>query len=204
MLAANPTSHPFTLSFEGAPLSKSVPVSNFCVSVFTSPNLSSSSSNSSIRGFVSSVDAPDGASSISPLSATLTTHLQLTENKTTLSLLFATLTRRVKANPFVCHSYKKHRGWGIPCAAGNPARDFLTRSVATMPLSDHCVFTSLRLSLRSTEATQRPPAKNAKIPPGGDSVSTEAVAARRHAGTHLPVTWWKLEMPTTTWHLLLN
>ena len=26
---------------------------------------------------------------------------------------------------------------------------------------------------------------------GGDTVSTEAVAARRHAGTHLPVTWWK-------------
>ncbi len=49
-------------------------------------------------------------------------------------------------------------------------------------------------------------ANNAKIDsyPGGDSVSTEAVAARRHAGTHLPVTWWKLEMPTTTWHLLLN
>src|SRR5690348_4931726 len=39
---------------------------------------------------------------------------------------------------------------------------------------------------------------------GGDTVSTEAVAARRHAGTHLPVTWWKLELPTTTWHLLLN
>ncbi len=39
---------------------------------------------------------------------------------------------------------------------------------------------------------------------GGDTVSTEAVAARRHAGTHLPVTWWKLELPTTTWHLPLN
>ncbi len=39
---------------------------------------------------------------------------------------------------------------------------------------------------------------------GGDTVSTEAVAARRHAGTHLPATWWKLELPTTTWHLLLN
>jgi len=60
--------------------------------------------------------------------------------------------------------------------------------------------------LHSQEATQRPFAKNAKIVSylGGDSVSTEAVAARRHAGTHLPVTWWKLEMPTTTWHLLLN
>jgi hypothetical protein len=39
---------------------------------------------------------------------------------------------------------------------------------------------------------------------GGDTVSTEAVAARRHAGTHLAATWWKLELPTTTWHLLLN
>src|SRR5262249_38451227 len=26
---------------------------------------------------------------------------------------------------------------------------------------------------------------------GGDTVSTEAVATRRHAGTHLPATWWK-------------
>jgi len=43
-----------------------------------------------------------------------------------------------------------------------------------------------------------------KLHGGGDTVSTEAVAARRHAGTHLPVTWWKLEMPTTTWHLQLN
>ena len=29
------------------------------------------------------------------------------------------------------------------------------------------------------------------IKEGGDTVSTEAVASRRHAGTHLPVTWWK-------------
>src|SRR5271165_5752337 len=59
------------------------------------------------------------------------------------------------------------------------------------------------LSSQPNEVSQRPSVKNAKIPPGGDSVSTEAVAARRHAGTHLPVTWWKLEMPITTWHLLL-
>jgi hypothetical protein len=25
---------------------------------------------------------------------------------------------------------------------------------------------------------------------GGETVSTETVAARRHAGTHLPVIWW--------------
>src|SRR5260370_30972052 len=39
---------------------------------------------------------------------------------------------------------------------------------------------------------------------GGDTVSTEAVAARRHAGAHLPVTWWELDIPTTTSHLQLN
>jgi hypothetical protein len=39
---------------------------------------------------------------------------------------------------------------------------------------------------------------------GGDTVSTEAVASRRHAGGQPPVTGRKLEMPTITWHLLLN
>ncbi len=39
---------------------------------------------------------------------------------------------------------------------------------------------------------------------GGDTVSTEAVASRRHAGGQPPVIGWKLELPTTTWHLLLN
>jgi len=48
----------------------------------------------------------------SPFPATLTNPLQITENKTTLSLVFVTLTNRVKSNPFVCHSYKKRRGWG--------------------------------------------------------------------------------------------
>jgi len=39
---------------------------------------------------------------------------------------------------------------------------------------------------------------------GGDTVSTEAVASRRHAGGQPSATGWKLELPTTTWHLLLN
>jgi len=50
--------------------------------------------------------------SLSPFPATLTDDLQLTENATTLSPFAATLTGRVKHNPFVCHSYGKHRGWG--------------------------------------------------------------------------------------------
>src|SRR5260221_4436525 len=46
--------------------------------------------------------------------------------------------------------------------------------------------------------------ENGRIPPGGDTVSTEAVASRRHAGGQPPVIGWKLELPITTWHLLLN
>jgi hypothetical protein len=50
--------------------------------------------------------------SVSPFPATLTSHCQLAENKTTLSLAVATLTDRVKHKSFVCHSYRKHPGWG--------------------------------------------------------------------------------------------
>ena len=50
--------------------------------------------------------------SVTPFPATLTGHSQLTENPGTLSPAFATLTRHVKHKSFVCHSYKKHRGWG--------------------------------------------------------------------------------------------
>ena len=47
-------------------------------------------------------------------------------------------------------------------------------------------------------------AQDDKIEAGGDTVSTKAVASRRHAGGQPPVIGWKLELPTTTWHLLLN
>jgi hypothetical protein len=45
--------------------------------------------------------------SVSPFPAALTGPVQLDKSKTTLSLAFATLTRHVSHNPFVCHSYKK-------------------------------------------------------------------------------------------------
>jgi len=51
---------------------------------------------------------------LSPFPATPTGQLQLAENTTTLSPVVATLTGRVTHNPFVCHSYKKHPGWGYP------------------------------------------------------------------------------------------
>jgi hypothetical protein len=49
---------------------------------------------------------------LTPFPATLTSHLQLAENKTTLSPAVATLTSRVKPKSFACHSYRKHLGWG--------------------------------------------------------------------------------------------
>ena len=51
---------------------------------------------------------------VSPLFATLADSSQLAENKTTLSLVFATLTRCVKPKSFACHSYKKTPGVGVP------------------------------------------------------------------------------------------
>ena len=51
---------------------------------------------------------------LSPLFATLTAHSQATENKATLSPFPATLTSHVKHKSFVCHSYEKQGGWGVP------------------------------------------------------------------------------------------
>ena len=47
---------------------------------------------------------------VSPFPAALTNKSQLTENPATLSLVAATLTRRVKHKSIVCHSYRKHPG----------------------------------------------------------------------------------------------
>jgi hypothetical protein len=55
----------------------------------------------------------DNCPRLSPFPATLTNESQLTENPATLSPVLAILTSRVKHNPFVCHSYKKHPGWGV-------------------------------------------------------------------------------------------
>jgi hypothetical protein len=79
------------------------PLCALSVSAFSFPDVSP------LNLKLSTVNFP----SLSPFAATLTGFLQLTENKTTLSPAFATLTRRVKLNPFVCHSYKKHPGRGV-------------------------------------------------------------------------------------------
>jgi hypothetical protein len=55
---------------------------------------------------------PSASPQLSHLPATLTSHPQRPEKSATLSLAFATLTSRVKHKSCVCHSYKKHPGWG--------------------------------------------------------------------------------------------
>ena len=52
------------------------------------------------------------AAPLTPFPATLRRQSQLIENPAALSRAVATLTRHVHHNPFVCHSYKKHPGWG--------------------------------------------------------------------------------------------
>ena len=70
----------------------------------------------SFTSFTSSTSSTSSTSfaspSVTPFPATLTSHLQIAENATTLSPAFATLARRVKHKFFVCHSYRKHPGWG--------------------------------------------------------------------------------------------
>src|SRR5580765_477666 len=96
MVAANPTS-----------VSKSVPVSDLCVSVFGSPNLSPF--NYKLLA-LSVVEGSTVGSLLTPFPATLASSLQITEKSATLSPVFATLTSRVKHKSCVCHSYKKHPG----------------------------------------------------------------------------------------------
>src|SRR5271155_3911321 len=61
-----------------------------------------------------SVAAPSQTAAPSPFLATLTDTPQLAENTTTLSLVFATLTVRVKHKSCICHSCKKTPGGGGP------------------------------------------------------------------------------------------
>jgi len=53
---------------------------------------------------------------LSPMFATLTSYVQAAENTATLSPFPATLTSYVKHKSFVCHSYRKQGGWGVPAA----------------------------------------------------------------------------------------
>jgi len=86
------------------------PIRALSVSAFTSPD--ARSFNSKLSTACPERSRRVNTPSLSPFPATLTDGSQLTENPATLSPVPATLTSRVKHNPFVCHSCKKHPGWG--------------------------------------------------------------------------------------------
>jgi len=91
-----------------------LPAPKFCNSSLPAPHYTLAKQHPPVS-FISFTSSTSFASpSVTPFPATLTSHLQLVENAAALSPAFATLTRRVKHKSFVCHSYKKHPGWGGP------------------------------------------------------------------------------------------
>src|SRR5690242_17758166 len=99
MLAANPIFPRPTFSASSAQLPS------------TSGHFLSSCSSAPPRSVgcqLSAVSSP-----ASPFPATLSGKSQLIENPAALSPVLATLTRHLHHNPFVCRSYKKHRGYAI-------------------------------------------------------------------------------------------
>jgi hypothetical protein len=153
MLAFNPTS-----------ISKSVPVSDLCVlcvSVFRSPNLSPF--NFKLPALSVVEGSTFNSVSLTPFPATLTSSLQITEKPATLTPAFATLTDIVTHKSFVCHSYKKHLGWGYPlllrelcalCVKVHP-RPQTCRSVRHPPQRAHICCS------QTTHATAKPFKRNA-------------------------------------------
>ena len=87
--------------------------------------------------------------SVSPFVAALTRQSQLIANPAALSPAFATLTSFVNPNPFVCHSYKKHRG------VGTGGRD--DHSAFNFQLSTFNLFHSPCTTHNSPIAGQPPP-----------------------------------------------
>jgi hypothetical protein len=93
----------------------------------------------------------DNCHPVSPFPATLTDDSQLTENSATLSPVPATLTSRVNPNPFVCHSCRKHPGWGYLLQAKIFSFGNLTTNYS--PLST--ISFIIRTSAKHTRNTSR-------------------------------------------------
>jgi hypothetical protein len=130
------------------------------------------------RTFRGSVSSPSGSAELftfgspplSPFPATLTGILQLIEKAAALSPVFATLTSRVKHKSFVCHSYRKHPGWGgtqrPPDQALSPA-GFVSRLATGWADATH------------TRAEAPPRADSAQSSPNG-AVSCKESHCRSH------------------------
>ena len=110
------------------------------------------------RRIPSSPSSPLPRSPITPLFATLRSRAQITENKTTLTLVFATLTRPVDPKSFACHSCKKRPGWGVSlnCQSAittHPLPSFSTSSKHATH-SNHCNSILFRSLLHKTLYTR--------------------------------------------------
>ena len=85
---------------------------------------------------------------LSPFPTTLTGPSQTAENATTLSPAFVTLTDRVNHNPFVCHSYKKTPGVGIPLPAlEKNVKSANTSTIIDLDRCQHCTPSGRRCKL---------------------------------------------------------
>jgi hypothetical protein len=93
--------------------------------------------------------------SLTPFPATLTSTLQITEKPASLSPAFATLTSRVKHKSCVCHSYKKHPGWGVPSFSANSVPAALKSTHASAPDDPFDALHRSSASALESTATQR-------------------------------------------------
>ena len=161
MVAANPAS-----------ISEPVPVSDLCVlcvSVFSSPNLSPFNFKLlalftlSLEGSVVEGSTFNSVS-LSPFAATLASSLQITEKSATLSPAIATLTSHVKRKSCVCHSYKKHPGWGVPFS---PNLRTIKRGEAAP------IFLATRHSSLATSSVPLNLLKSTRIQPSATTASKE-------------------------------
>jgi len=85
------------------------------------------SQHSNLSMFRQGIHSSLATAPLTPFPATLTDRSQLTENSATLSPVSATLTDTVAHNPFVCHSYRKHRGRAYTFQPGISFRSLTTR-----------------------------------------------------------------------------
>jgi len=114
-----------------------------------------------------------GSCPVSLFLTALTALPQLKENKVTLSPAFATLTSHGKANPFICHSYKKQPGWESAIV------HFFVAQTSVGALSRQ-------------SASQR---SEAKDPPALKYLAVLLVTSHKS-----PITAWVLSLPPVTNH----
>jgi hypothetical protein len=99
---------------------------------------------------------------LTPFPATLTSHLQLAVNTTTLSPALATLADRVKHKSFVCHSYKKHPGGGYILQAkifsfGNLTTNYSPLSTISFTIRTYEKYTHNPFGIRTSKTQHLKP-----------------------------------------------